>query len=122
MSSTRNKNMPFEHAQQLRRFEHGGIWNQYEHGSGGRAVLTHVPGDGIVGGAQRMHCTLFASNGIDVESQLFGIGSNNLVTPKDEVFPHFTTPASMQLVSCKQPIHVPQAYTPSPTERHVYRN
>jgi hypothetical protein len=83
MTSTRNRNTygdyELQHSQSTRNFDH----NVYV-GSFVNSLLCH-PSDGV--GHAKMHSKLLSSNNVDIESELFGVGSTNLVQKKEKVSP-----------------------------------
>jgi|TARA_B110000285_G_C14801521_1_gene457706 hypothetical protein len=96
MASTTNKNTPGNYSAEQRVNAHIGQYLTYKHSSGAKAYTNHHPGFGVLPAktARSALCT----NYCDVESQLFGIGSTNLVAPKPEVNPEYKTPQSLNFV------------------------
>ena len=107
MSSTSKKNNPgnyyMEQKAKQRVFDH----KTYLHAPNGQAHTNHLPGDGLLSGsvARSKLCT----NYTDVESNLLGIGSSNLVKPLDPVQPQFNNIQSLN-ISTKVPLYVPATF------------
>lgn len=85
MASTRNNNMAAEYC-----LQQSGIKYQREHrgflnGPSGRAYDPAIPLIGAL--PSRLPSGLLSQNPIAIESQLFGIGANNLVSPQQDVKP-----------------------------------
>jgi hypothetical protein len=62
-----------------------------------------------------------ASNSADIESQLFGIGSTNLVEPRPSVAPDVYQLKSLN-IAYKVPVFVPAPFAPEPNQRAMYLN
>ena len=62
----------------------------------GKASTNHFAGDGLLMG--RMASDNLSSNACDIESQLRGIGSTNLVNPQKEVQPKFHHVKSLNMI------------------------
>ena len=107
MSSTSKKNNPgnyyMEQKAKQRVFDH----TTYLHSPNGQAFTNHHSGDGLLGGsvARSKLCT----NYTDVESNLLGISSSNLVNPLEPVQPQFNNIQSLN-VSTKVPLFVPATF------------
>ena len=95
MASTSNKNSPgnYEKEQQMNKNidEYRGFLNS----AAGEAYTNHLPGDGLLpaSNARKYMC----GNYCDVESQLRGIGSTNLVNPQTPVTPKLYNPTSLSV-------------------------
>jgi hypothetical protein len=78
MSSTSSKNTPGNYQLEQHQFERRRTYDSYE----GRVVnnTNYLPGDGLLSG--RCPSTILSYNYTDIESELFGVGSTNLVIPK----------------------------------------
>lgn len=82
MASTRNRNTQGDY--KLEQRTNVGIAAYSAYATFGQPVQTHFPGNGLLTG--RMASENLSANSCDIESQLFGIGSTNLVsqqTPAD---------------------------------------
>lgn len=106
MASTRNKNMPGNYALEHRQRTNIDQWHQYQYGSSGHVFQPQMPGIGLTPGF--MGADVLSSNPTDIESHLFGIQANNLVTPQAVLVP--------QLKSL-EPVHLftlPRIVMPTP--------
>ena len=79
MASTRNKNTPEDYCLQHRSYVNAGQYTTYGNSQYGKAVESAFPCFGVNMG--HMPSTVLARNPIDIESNLFGINSTNLVNP-----------------------------------------
>jgi len=79
MSGTRDINNPGNYAVEQEALQKERQNLLYAHGPGGHAYRTALPGDGL--GPGRMGSAQLAHNFADIESRLYGISSNNLVSP-----------------------------------------
>lgn len=85
MASTRNKNTvndyklkTLEESQQI-------AYKSYKHSASGAAHIPALPDFGVGSACRTLHPGLADDNAHDIESELFGIGSTNLVQPKKNV-------------------------------------
>tara|TARA_Y100000992_G_C21041170_1_gene384995 strand:- start:5 stop:364 length:360 start_codon:yes stop_codon:yes gene_type:complete len=85
MASTRNINSTRDYSCQQRIFNDINNYNTFENSAYGVAHQTNLPDLGFNGAS--IPREKLSNNAIDIESQLFGIGSTNLVTPKTPVLP-----------------------------------
>ena len=85
MTSTTNKNSPGNYEAEQWYFLKQRAYENYH----GRVVnnLTCLPGDGLLSG--RYPSMVLSHNSTDIESELFGIGSTNLVHTKQITTPNF---------------------------------
>jgi hypothetical protein len=104
MSSTRNKNTQGDY--QLEQRQNVGIceYSEYLHSSYGEPIRPYYAGEGILMG--RMAATTLSYNSCDVESQLYGIGSTNLVKPKAPVVLEEKPLKSLDMIP-KAPVFIP---------------
>jgi len=79
MTSTRNNNTPGNYKMQTAINSHLFQSSMYKHGSFGTPYLSAIP-DGGSAPPSRMDRNRLSKNPIEIESQLFGIGSSNLVS------------------------------------------
>jgi hypothetical protein len=117
MSSTRNKNMPGDYALEQNSIKVG--YKYYTYDSFGKPVETHYAGDGLLPG--RIAPTNLAFNACDIESQLFGIGSTNLVTPKSAVKPDLKPIQSLNMIE-KLPVFIPEPLVVEKNQRPYFMN
>ena len=85
----------------------------------GTVPTTYLPGNGLIG--MKTTGLNLASNATDIESQLFGIGSTNLVSPTTPIAPDVYQLKSLN-VAYKAPVLVPKDFVPTPTQRTMYLN
>jgi len=119
MSSTRNKNASGDYLMEQQSNKAGCKYSTYENSAYGKANTTHFAGDGLIMG--RIAPTNLSHNACDIESQLFGIGSTNLVTPKKEVQPDLKTVESLNVID-KLPVILPQPLALDKNQRPYYLN
>ena len=97
MASTRNRNTLGDYQAQQRQFEQKVEYNTNK--SYGQPQQSYLPGNGL--GAAPMCRDALAHNACDVESELFGIGSSNLVEPRAPVKPELKNLKSLDI--CDKP-------------------
>jgi hypothetical protein len=102
MASTRNKNAPGDYS--LEQQSYNKIGTYIIEPLYGEPAQQSFAGDGILMG--RMPSRHLSNNYCDVESQLFGIGSTNLVTPKSLTTPEFKSVKSLNIID-KIPVILP---------------
>ena len=117
MASTRNNNTPGNYCLQQESYSQARQYVSYEHSSYGKAQQNAMPCLGIT--PSHMPRDTLSNNPVAIESQLFGIGSVNLVDPKPPVKPELkkipsvsffkTTPLIMP-----KPLVVPNGQRPWP--------
>ena len=103
MTSTRNKNTRGDYYLEQKAYGH-----QFDYKSDinyGENNKTCYPGDSLLAG--RLSHNLLAYNANDVESQLFGIGSSNLVFAKPDTIPQFKSLYSLSMMDNKVPLIMP---------------
>ena len=71
----------------------------------GAPLVNYYPGDGLLQG--RVASENLSHNNIDIETQLFGIGSTNLVNPKMNYAPELKPLQSLSIVR-KYPVLIPE--------------
>ena len=94
MSSTRNKNSIGYYQHEIRSYTHASNYMTYQ--QAGKAPTNHFAGDGLLMG--RMAPENLSNNACDIESQLRGIGSTNLVNPQKQVQPKFHDMKSLNMI------------------------
>lgn len=85
MASTRNLNTPGDYKMENQMYENNLNYLIDKNNMYGVPKDTYFPGNGLLMG--RIASENLANNYCDIESELFGIGSTNLVDPKPEVKP-----------------------------------
>ena len=94
MSSTRNKNSIGDYQHEIRSYTHASNYMTFQ--QAGKAPTNHFAGDGLLMG--RMAPENLSNNACDIESQLRGIGSTNLVNPEKQVQPKFHDVKSLNVI------------------------
>lgn len=120
MASTRSKNTTgnYEMEQNINNDQHN--YMSYEKSYFyGTVPTTYLPGNGLMG--MKTAGMNLASNSADIESQLFGIGSTNLVQPRAPVAPDVYQLQSLN-VAYRAPVIVPGAFAPTPNQRAMPLN
>jgi hypothetical protein len=102
MASTRNKNTTGNYNAEQWSLNEQINYNTYK--SYGIPQSTYLPSDGLLTG--RMASENLSNNYCDIESQLFGIGSTNLVTPLPPVVPEIKQLQSLAIMN-KTPLIIP---------------
>jgi hypothetical protein len=112
MTSTSNKNTQgnYNHEQQMNNTI--GTYLTYLHSA--QAYTNHLPGDGLLPG--RVSRSQLCNNYCDVESQLFGIGSTNLVNPAPIVQPDLRNLSSLSVID-RLPVITPGPLVIEPNQR-----
>ena len=87
MTSTRNNNSQRNYSCEQRIFQDINLYQTYNNSAYGEAHKTNLPGLGFNGAS--IPRDKLSHNPIDIESNLFGIGSTNLVTPLPPIEPQF---------------------------------
>ena len=103
MSSTRNRNTPGNY-----KADNNINNNRVEYFTNdnyGKQIISYYPGDGLLQG--RVASENLSYNNIDIETQLFGIGSTNLVTPKIDSYPQIRNLQSLSIIN-KPSIIIPE--------------
>lgn len=105
MAGTRNRNTPGDY--KLEQNNNTGIitYNTYKNSAYGAPQQSNFAGDGLLMG--RITADQLSNNYCDIESQLFGIGSTNLVMPKGETIPDIRKHQSLSIID-RLPLVVPQ--------------
>jgi len=88
MTSTRNKNTQLNYNLEKSNTEKLLRENLYLHSSSGRPISECIPSLGYM--PSHLSREALASNSINIESQLRGIGSTNLETPCEVIVPSIT--------------------------------
>jgi hypothetical protein len=96
MASTTNKNTVGNYAAEQEINNRLENFLTYKNSAPAQAYTTHHPGLGVM--PAKTARSELCNNYCDIESQLFGIGSTNLVQPKKEVKPEFKTPRSLNFI------------------------
>lgn len=114
MSSTSSRNTPGNY--RLEQNINNGQLNYGTYVNYGVPVKTLTPGNGLLHG--RVWCQELAYNGIDLESNLWGIGTTNLVEPYFAPTPQFKPTKSLD-VAARIPIIIPEPLVVRSGERYT---
>ena len=115
MSSTTNKNTPGNYKLEQQVNDQIKDRMLYINGASSEAYTNHFAGDGLLGGSNaRNH---LSNNYCDIESQLRGIGTSNLVNPRSDVQPELKYMQSLS-ISDRLPIIVPEPLKQDKDQRH----
>lgn len=114
MSSTRNKNTKEDYKLQQRDFNNTHNYNVFENGFQGKAFSEKIPELGF--NPSYMPRDAFSYNSIDIESKLYGIGSNNLHEMQPEIKPEFKSVNTQEYFS-KTPLILPKPLIHDRTQR-----
>ena len=117
MSSTRNRNTPGDYNLVKKADEKVGAYLSYS--NYGVPLQNYHPGDGLLGASTCRN--VLAHNACDIESTLFGIGANNLVTPLKPAEPQLKTLKSLSIMD-KTPLIMPKPLEVSDKNRPMYLN
>lgn len=117
MASTSNKNTPGNYALEQRMNQHIDTYRTYLHSAAGEAYTNHLPGNGLLPASNaRSH---LCGNYCDIESQLRGIGSTNLVNPQVPFKPQYHTLDSLSIMT-KLPVLLPEPLVVETNHRPGY--
>ena len=117
MASTSNKNHQGNYDQEQSSFLKHRNYDEYL----GRIVNTKtcLPGNGLLSG--RMTPMVLSKNYTNIESELLGIGSTNLVLPKAPVIPQLKSLKSLDVFD-KDRVIIPQPLVVEKYQRPFYIN
>jgi hypothetical protein len=119
MSSTRNKNSVGDYRlEQLQNTNISG-YSTFINSAYGEPLQSHFAGNGLIMG--RMAPTNLCNNSVDVETQLYGIGSTNLVSPKQHVVVDMKSLKSLN-VSDRLTTYVPPDFVFQEGQRPYFLN
>jgi hypothetical protein len=114
MAFTRNKNTQGNYNMEQMQLQRQFNMSMYQHSSSGISNHSWFGGRGLLQG--RMPSNLLANNATDIESDLRGIGSTNLVQKYIPPVPQIHQPTFLDIY--KQPkIIVPKPFSHNPNER-----
>ena len=120
MASTRSRNTPGNYALEQKSFQDHHNYMSFEKSAFyGTVQQTYLPGNGLVG--MKTAGMNLSANSCDIESQLFGIGSTNMVSPQTPIAPDVYDLKSLN-VAYKAPVIVPETFIPELNQRAMYLN
>jgi hypothetical protein len=105
MASTRSKNNEGDYYLEQQYNSRSCDYLTHHKNNFGRPISTNFAGNGLLNG--RVAPMNLSSNPYDIESQLFGIGTSNMVKPKPDVIPDIYTLKSLD-VSDRLKVIVPE--------------
>jgi hypothetical protein len=117
MSSTRNRNTPGDYNLEKKTYAKVGDYLSYS--SYGVPTQNYHPGDGLLGA--RTCRDVLDRNACNVESTLFGIGANNLVTPLAPAKTQTKVLKSLSIMD-KTPLIMPKPLEVNEKNRPMYLN
>ena len=89
MASTSNKNTPGNYSHEQKMNKQVDEYRTFVNSAAGHAYTNHLPGNGLLPASNARDN--LCKNYCDIESQLRGIGSTNLVNPQPPVKPQLKT-------------------------------
>ena len=120
MASTRSRNTPGNYTLEQKINTKQNDYMSFEKSNFyGTVPITYFPGNGLIG--MKTTGLNLASNSADIESQLFGIGSTNLVAPRAPIAPNVHKLNSLN-VAYKSPVIIPEQFIPTPNQRTMPLN
>ena len=120
MASTRSRNTPGDYSLEQQSNNQQNDYMSFQKSAFyGTVPTAYFPGQGLIG--MKTAGMNLASNSADIESQLFGIGSTNLVDPRAPEAPDVYQLNSLN-VAYKAPVIVPPEFSPTPNQRAMYLN
>ena len=118
MTSTRNKNTIGDY--QLERQINLQKCNYSTYEPYGYTSTTYLPGDGVIG--VKMTGSQLSHNYCDIESELRGIGTTNLIEPYKPINPEFKSLQSFTFMDNRVSLIVPKPMVVNNNERPVILN
>jgi len=119
MASVSNKNTPGDYRQEQRINDRIDNYMTYVNSAPAKAYTSHFPGNGLLMGNNARES--FCHNYTDVESELFGIGSTNLVKPRARFVPQLEVPKSLNIAD-RLPVLIPEPLILDKNNRPMYLN
>ena len=117
MASTRNKNTSGNYCLEQRQYTEAETYNLYKNSASGVAYSTKLAGNGLIQGAIPRYKLSY--NAADIESFLFGINANNLVT-QNKCFTPELTPLSSEDLFQKSATYIPDPLVIEKDQRPGY--
>lgn len=114
MTSTRGKNSPGNYVLEKEENRRIGVF-MTQHESVGQ---TYMPGNGLLGAS--FPNTLLSANAVDIESQLYGIGSSNLESHLPSVTPDIRYLKSLSIAD-RNDVILPKELIITPNQRPLIR-
>jgi hypothetical protein len=117
MASTRNRNTPGDYKAEQKSYK--STLDYLTHKQYGRPPISYLPGDGLLPASTCRN--ILANNACDIESNLFGIGSTNLVKPTKGVVPELRELKSLNVMD-KPTLFVNEPRIPDKNQRPMILN
>lgn len=117
MASTRSKNTPGDYQLETRAYTKQSAYLAYE--PYGHADTTYFPGDGLIGA--KISNVQLSKNYCDIESELRGIGTTNLVNAHVPTVAQINNLKSMTFMD-RVPLIIPEPIVVNNNERPVVLN
>ena len=118
MASGRDINSPEYFQKEQHEIQKAQKYQLFENAPNGPAHITLLCGDGL--GPARMASTELATNAVDIETRLFGIGSSSVI-PRNIPTPELRPLPSLDIYNKPRPI-VPQWGPPIQNQRLQFRS
>jgi hypothetical protein len=120
MASTRSRNTPGDYALEQSAYQEQNDYMSYQKSAFyGTVPQAYFPGNGLMG--MKTAGLNLSANSCDIESQLFGIGSTNLVAPRGPIAPDVYALKSLN-VAYKAPVISPETFIPTQNQRALPLN
>ena len=119
MASTRSKNTPGNYKAEINISNNTVDYYTNKTYSYGSPLTTYYPGDGLLQG--RVASENLSHNNIDIETQLFGIGSTNLVQHKINYSPEIKPLQSLSIID-RTHVLIPEPLVIQPNQRPMPLN
>ena len=120
MASTRSRNTPGNYASEQQINDQKNDYMSFQKSAFyGTVPQAYFPGNGLIG--MKTAGMNLSANSADIESQLFGIGSTNLVSPQMPIAPDLYALKSLN-VAYKAPVIVPETFVPLQNQRAMFLN
>lgn len=117
MSSTRNRNIPGNY--KLEKKANNDQLIYFTNTMYAISEPSYFPGNGL--GVAKIARDELSSNWCDIETQLFGIGANNLENPTPEVVPQYKQMKSLNIFE-KTKLYLPEPMKINLSERPMFLN
>lgn len=119
MASTSSKNTPGNYAQEQTINNRIDNYMTYINSAPSKAYTSNFPGNGLLMGNNARES--FCHNYTDVESELLGISSTNLVKPRASYVPQYDVPKSLNIAD-RLPVLIPEPLIVEKNNRPMYLN
>ena len=114
MASTRPKNLPAEYRDPQQSLDHARNYIAYSHGAAGSPINPAFPTIGPT--PSHFGWNNLSYNPVEIESSLWGINANNLVSPQPPIEPRLKNIKFAKFFD-PPPLIMPKPIVPSPPQR-----